>query len=71
MDPQLLGVSIVPWPGRHVLVRESKRWRPWRVARMGFPDRGKLSLRSTDQVIRASEEALRSFSEPAGCAILP
>ncbi len=33
-------------------------------------DRGKLSLRTTDQAVRAPEKALRSFSEPVSCAIL-
>ena len=34
-------------------------------------DRGKLSLRTTDQAVRAPEKALRSFSEPVSCAIWP
>ena len=33
-------------------------------------DRGKLSLRTTDQAVRAPQRALRSFSEPVGWAIL-
>ena len=34
-------------------------------------DRGKLSLRTTDQAVRTSEKALHSFLQPASCAILP
>ena len=34
-------------------------------------DRGKLSLRTTDQAVWAPVEALRSSSEPVSCAILP
>jgi hypothetical protein len=33
-------------------------------------DRAKLSLRTTDQAVRAPQKAPRSYSQPVGCAIL-